>query len=143
MASLQSDREYNIQLALEIAQNVNLATVSIECGIPKSTLQGRQDGRIDMRTAMEHRQKLTSLQEEDIVNLILYEEKAGRACIRQEVRQFANALIRENGGDEGVGVHWIYRFLGRHKDIKLKPLRQIEAAWACCVTEEGLNDFYA
>lgn len=86
--------------------------IAATCGIPRTTLTARLQGRQTRSEAHVQQQKLSPT-EEDV--LAAFMKKWGRRGI-----PFTHPAILERASliaDEPVGVNWIYRFLTRHPDI--------------------------
>ncbi|KAH8759488.1 hypothetical protein F5883DRAFT_367023, partial [Diaporthe sp. PMI_573] len=71
-------------------------------GIPRSTLSTRIQGVTNRRVSHQHRQRLTPLQEDFLVDWILEEDACGYP-LHTRAREMANRILRMNGDNQPVG----------------------------------------
>jgi hypothetical protein len=65
-------------------------------------------------------QLLSKSQESRLVTWILRQEALGYAPSHSQVRATVAALLRQQGRERHIGVHWLARFIKRHPDIETK-----------------------
>ncbi|KAJ0128127.1 Uncharacterized protein HZ326_28780, partial [Fusarium oxysporum f. sp. albedinis] len=59
-----------------------------------------------------------------------------------QVRATVNALLRQQGREKPVGVHWLARFMKRHPSIKTKIGKRQEASRFNCFTPTAVNWYF-
>jgi 4-hydroxybenzoate polyprenyltransferase len=139
---MAEERENRIAQAIRATAERPTATAARMHGIPRSTLRGRQDGATTNREAKIPTQRLSPIQEEDLVNWILDEEAVGRAPTLLRIRRFAEQICKFSGDDDPLSRGWVYRFISRHECIKTKLARSLETKRAKGTTKEELDVFY-
>ena len=125
-------REELIQLAIADVQEglCSQKDAAEKYSIPPSTLNRRLHGAHPRQQAKIHEQRLSTVQEEYVVNWSLNEEKAGRAPRRSQVVAFAPAILAEGGDHQPLGARWIDRFLGRHDAVRTKKSALLDSSCA-------------
>jgi transposase len=103
-----------------IQNGTSIRRCAKEYGISESTLRGRLKGAKTHEIAHQNQQLLSPKQEEEIASFIRHEETCGRALSKAELRDLANAIAYPDATDLKVSRRWVYRFLQRHEDIKMK-----------------------
>ena len=140
---MEDDTAYRIAQAIRDVENGEYqATAAAKWSIPRTTLRRRLHGGITRSEAAEPYQRLTKEQEEYIVCWIETEELAGRAPSKSAVREFASLMLREQGDEELIGIHWVEGFLLRNPSIIMKVGRPLEASRAKEVTQEAIDQFH-
>ena len=82
--------EYDVGLALEqIANGAGLNKVARETGIPRATLQGRQNGAQTHREAAQASQRLSPSQEAHLGQWVLAQAALGLPPTHAQLRDFA------------------------------------------------------
>lgn len=115
------DREERITAAIEAVEDgQSLRAAAADHGIPYSTLSGRKKGCHERHEAQEPQQRFSAYLESLIAEWIIAEEAANRAPTKAVVQKFAEDLLQQDDPHARLGVHWIDRFINRHKDIASK-----------------------
>ena len=131
--------EFILKKALQEARSSNPSRAARENHLSRSSLRHRIQGRVSRRDIQKKNQRLTEVQEEDLVQWILSEEIAGRAPTKNVIRSMAQLVIQEAGQTKPLGINWVDKFIKRHKEIKAKPARLIEASRMHSTTKDALK----
>ncbi|KAG6980029.1 hypothetical protein FocnCong_v009877 [Fusarium oxysporum f. sp. conglutinans] len=110
--------------------------------IPRSTLGDRLRGLPSRSEVTQPAQLLSKPEESRLVAWILRQEALGYAPSHSQVRATVNALLRQQGREKPVGVHWLARFMKRHPSIKTKIGRRQEASRFNCFTPTAVNWYF-
>ena len=91
--------EAEISQALEsILNGQSIKTAAKEWGIPRSTLQRRIQGAQSRASIAASRQKLSPTQESHLVQWVQVQAALGLPPTHQQVREFAERILRLQGG---------------------------------------------
>jgi hypothetical protein len=108
-------------------------------GVPQPALSGRLKG-VPPKSGVTHpAQLLSKSQESRFVAWILRQEALGYAPSHSQVRATVTALLRQQGRERPIGVHWLARFMKRHPSIKTKIDKRQEALRFNCFTPTAVN----
>lgn len=145
--SNQIDREEAIRRAIEEikAGRLSQRQASATYGIPKSTLQGRMNGREDRQTAHVHEQALSPAQEAEIVAWCDQMERRFLPVRLSHLRDYAEAILRGQHGpnaDNMLSEHWDDRFQQRHPELRVTTSKQIDEKRVMAKNPEYIMDFY-
>ena len=99
--------------------------------VPRTTIQSRRAGRRPQRDYEPPAKRLTKLEEEVITRRVIVEAERGLPCGRDDVRDMANRLLRERGGEE-VGKNWVDRFIQRNPELRTRRSRPYDRQRAVC-----------
>jgi hypothetical protein len=110
--------------------------------IPRSTLGDRLRGLPSRSEVTQPAQLLSKPEEPRLVAWILRQEALGYAPSHSQVRATVNALLRQQGREKPVGVHWLARFMKRHPSIKTKIGKRQEASRFNCFTPTAVNWYF-
>ncbi|EXK24419.1 hypothetical protein FOMG_18845 [Fusarium oxysporum f. sp. melonis 26406] len=110
--------------------------------IPRSTLGDRLRGLPSRSEVTQPAQLLSKPEESRLVAWILRQEALGYAPSHSQVRTTVNALLRQQGREKPVGVHWLARFMKRHPSIKTKIGKRQEASRFNCFTPTAVNWYF-
>lgn len=94
--------EADITLAIQditSKQNQSENRAATVYGIPRTTVQGRRAGRRPRRDWAPPAKRLTKLEEEVVVQRVLEESKRGIPSSKADVRDMADKLLQEHGGE--------------------------------------------
>jgi hypothetical protein len=89
-------------------------------GMPQTTLSDRLRGLPSKSEVTQPAQLLYKSQEARLVTWILRQEALGYAPSHSQVRATVAALLRQQGRERPIGVHWLARFIKRHPEIDTK-----------------------
>ncbi|KAF5263500.1 hypothetical protein FOXYS1_5748 [Fusarium oxysporum] len=100
-------------------------------GMPQTTLSDRLRGLPSKSEVTQPAQLLSKSHESRLVTWILRQEALGYAPSHSQVRATVAALLRQQGRERHIGVHWLARFIKRHPDIETKyfGIRESECGW--------------
>jgi hypothetical protein len=111
-------------------------------GMPQTTLSDRLRG-IPPKSEVTHPSRLLSKsQEARWITWILRQEALGYAPSHSQVRATVAALLRQQGRERPIGVHWLTRFVKRHPSIKNKIGKRQEASRFNCFTPTAVNWYF-
>lgn len=140
--------EKAIQRAIEgfkkgLYQSVNHAAK--ECGVSRTTLSRRLKGGKSRSEGQENNQLLTPQEENALASWISTATSAGHPIQHDFIREMAEEVIKHRAADDQIltrlGCTWVPAFLRRHRHLKTKMTRAIEAARIKEVTKEQILHF--
>ena len=99
--------------------------------VPKTTIRRRRDGTRSRRDCEPNQKRLTKLEEEAVILRILEESDRGLPSSKADVRDMADKLLRERGGD-AVGKNWVDRFIERTPELRTRWSRPYDHQRAVC-----------
>ncbi|OBS15625.1 hypothetical protein FPOA_28255 [Fusarium poae] len=111
-------------------------------GVPQPTLSGRLRGVPPKSEVTHPAQLLPKSQESSLVAWILRQEALGYAPSHSQVRATVTALLRQQGREKPIGIHWLARFIKRHPSIKTKIGKRQEASRFNCFTPTAVNWYF-
>jgi hypothetical protein len=111
-------------------------------GMPQTTLSDRLRGIPPEPEVTHPSQLLSKSQEIRLVTWILRQEALGYAPSHSQVRATVAALLRQQGRERPIGVHWLARFMKRHPSIKTKIGKRQEASSFNCFTPTTVNWYF-
>ncbi len=98
---------------------ISFRNIAARHQVSSSTLERRCNQKgVPMTQFNAGKQRLTVTEESMLAQLNLESASQGFPLARNEIEQFANAILQTRvGADETVGKQWYFRFLDRHHDI--------------------------
>jgi hypothetical protein len=99
--------------------------------VPRSTIQGRRAGARPQRDCEPKSKRLTKLEEEVIVHRVLNESLRGVPPSKAHVRDMADRLLRERGGNP-TGKNWVDNFIKRTPELRTRWSRPYDRQRAAC-----------
>jgi hypothetical protein len=126
--------EADVQLALldiKCDQITSLRRAEAVYSVPRRTIQRRRGGQHSRRDCEPNSKVLTKLEEEVIVQRILEENLRGVPPSKLHVRDMADRLLRDRGG-EPVGKNWVDRFIKRTPELRTRWTRPYDHQRALC-----------
>ncbi|RKK07392.1 hypothetical protein BFJ65_g17598 [Fusarium oxysporum f. sp. cepae] len=97
-------------------------------GMLQTTLSDRLRGLPSKSEVTQPAQLLRKSQEARLVAWILRQKALGYAPSHSQVRATVAALLRQQGRERPIGVHWLARFIKPHPEIDAKVGKRQEAA---------------
>ncbi|EGU72774.1 hypothetical protein FOXB_16717, partial [Fusarium oxysporum f. sp. conglutinans Fo5176] len=97
-------------------------------GMPQTTLSDRLRCLPSKSEVTHPAQLLSKTQETRLVIWVLRQEALGYAPSHSQVRATVAALLRQQGREKPIGVHWVARFVKRHPATKAKIGKRQEAS---------------
>jgi hypothetical protein len=115
----KNNREQLIEDTLHTieTEGISLATAEKRYTIPKQTLGHRKNGRKPRRLAHATQQALSPEEEEELVDWLREMDSWGLHLRLNLVKACAEAIRRECGSNETLGIHWIQHFMDGHPEI--------------------------
>ena len=114
--------EANVQLAIfDIQSNQiqSLRRAELVYKVPRRTIQRRRDATHCRRDCEPNAKRLTKLEEEVIIQCILNQSLRGVPPSKANVRDMADRLLRERGGNP-TGKNWVDRFIKRTPELRTR-----------------------
>jgi hypothetical protein len=139
-----ANQEQAIQLAIRDYKNGVYSSQKAAAeayNVPRSTFRDRLHNRHPPRNAHEVQQRLTSPQEDFLVQWILEEEARGYPPSHARAREMASRILKANGDTKPLGKKWITHFIGRHPEIASIIGKKIEALRIQSATREAIQEF--
>jgi hypothetical protein len=121
----RSYTESNVQIAVsELTRNQiqSIRRAEKVYNVPARTIQRRRDGKHCQRDCEPNCKRVTKLEEGVITRRVIVEAERVLPCRRDDVRDMANRLLRERGGEE-VGKNWVDRFIQRNPELRTRQSR--------------------
>ncbi|KAM5527529.1 transposase [Fusarium oxysporum f. sp. phaseoli] len=132
-----------IQAILDVTENgLSQNQAAQKNGVPPTTLSDRLRGLPSKSEVTQPAQLLSKSEESRLVTWILRQEALGYAPSHSQVRATVAALLRQQGRERHIGVHWLARFIKRHDDIKTKVGKRQEAARFNSFTPMAVNWYF-
>jgi hypothetical protein len=141
---VSSPKEGRILLALQSIKpsgKLSIRQAAKAYNIPRSTLQHRRDGlppRHDIRLKST---RLTSVEEETILQFILDKDTRGLSLRLADVEDMANQLLAERG-EKPIGKHWTRRFIDRQPALRTRLSRPYDYQRALCEDPEKIRAWF-
>ncbi|KAH7464053.1 hypothetical protein FOMA001_g17962 [Fusarium oxysporum f. sp. matthiolae] len=143
MPLLSYTEEDVIQAMLDVTDNgLSQNQAAQKNGVPQTTLPDRLRGLPSRSEITQPDQLLSKSQESRLVTWILRQEALGYAPSHSQVRATLAALLRQQGRERHIGVHWLARFIKRHPDIETKVGKRQEAARFNSFTPMAVNWYF-
>ncbi|KAK2684989.1 hypothetical protein QWA68_016444 [Fusarium oxysporum] len=100
------------------------------------------DNGLSQNQAAQENGLLSKSQESRLVTWILRQEALGHTPSHSQVCATVAALLRQQGRERHIGVHWLARFIKRHLDIETKVGKRQEAARFNSFTPMAVNWYF-
>ncbi|KAJ3453209.1 hypothetical protein MRS44_018864 [Fusarium solani] len=143
MPRLSYTEEDVIQAVLDVTDNgLSQNQAAQKNGVPQTTLSDRLRGLPSKSEVTQPAQLLSKSEESRLVTWILRQEALGYAPSHSQVRATVAALLRQQGRERPIGVHWLARFIKRHPNIKTKVGKRQEAARFNSFTPMAVNWYF-
>ena len=103
---------------LEAGDPVSFRACATQFGVNRETLRQRIAGRESRKEANSHMSWFTPEEERVLIKYLIEIAEHGFPDTKRYLRERVNTLLRAKNGDPtfSVGVNWVDRWLGRHKD---------------------------
>ncbi|KAI4819775.1 hypothetical protein E4T45_10534 [Aureobasidium sp. EXF-8846] len=109
---------------------------------PESTLRARLNGTTNRRTAHQYRKRLSTRQEEFLVDWVLEQEAQGFPPSHARTREMAARIIRMNGDTQELGKRFVTKLIRDNPRIASIVGRPIEQARINGTNPEAIQEFY-
>jgi hypothetical protein len=137
-------KEARIILAIEAIRSskiINSRSAAKLYRVPRSTLLDRMAGRTSRDETRSNCHKLSTLEEEVLVQYILDLDSRGFAPRLAGVEDMANYILESRGG-ERVGKLWAHRFVQRQPALKTRFNRVYDFQRALCEDPELIGAWF-
>jgi hypothetical protein len=140
-----AQRELQIELALQAIRTGEVNSIRAAhraYNIPESTLRARLNGTTNRRTAHQYRKRLSTRQEEFLIDWILEQETQGFPPSHARTREMATRIIRMNGDTQELGKRFVTKLIRDNPRIASIVGRPIEQARINGTNPEAIQEFY-
>ena len=111
--------EYQVKQAIDQAiATGNVKAAAKDWQIPRTTLRDRLRGIEPKPRAHSHRQRLSPVQEEHLATWLLTQRALGVSPTHDQLREFAQRVVNNQGDFQPIGKNRISGFLRRNPSIK-------------------------
>lgn len=147
-AKKASNDEGRIQLAINALNKGQISSVREAArifGVPRSTLRGRQQGRLHRPEKRGLNTKLSKTEEIALHDWIISMDKRGCPVRPSMVEQMANCLLSKRDSITSpltVGKCWVSNYLKRHQDLKTRYIRKYNYERALCEDPTLIGGFF-
>lgn len=125
---MPSYSEEDILAAIQdIESGISQRVASQRWRIPRSTLRHRCKGGLNINEASECRQRLSKEQESHLAQWISVQNALGLPPTHQQIKEFAERVVKAGGDNIPLGKGWIEGFLRRNpqaRTVRNKPISQ-------------------
>ncbi|BDD61273.1 hypothetical protein MAP00_009287 [Monascus purpureus] len=117
------EKERRVLLAIAAVKNHEIPSIREAArifNISHTTLRRRLNGSLCRSETRANGHKLTSSEEESLVQWILSMDRRGAAPRRSHVQEMANIILSKRGTTpiQTFGVNWVYNLVKRHDELK-------------------------
>jgi hypothetical protein len=137
-------QEARVLLALQVvrtSQKMNVTRVAKLYNVPRSTLRDRLRGKPQAAEVRNSNLKLTSSEEETIVQYVLDLDSRGFPPRIYRVKDMADLLLTTRGATP-VGKQWAYNFIRRRPELKTRFSRAYDFQRALCEDPELIDAWF-
>ncbi len=137
--------EKRLNLALEAIQSStvpSIRTVASLYSVPRTTLQHRLRGRVTRRDAQNNNRKLSSTEEQVLLDRIKLLDDRGFSPTLPFIRRMANLLLTQRAQSSTIGKNWLTRFVKRHEDLMSSYLRKYDYQRARCEDPKQIQAWF-
>jgi len=127
--------------AIQSSNDISIRKAAILYNVSHATLARRAHGYATRRDAQTLNRRLTTSEEQVLINRIIELDDHGYSPTLPYVRQMANKLLQQRLPGSMVGPNWLTRFLKRHK-LLAKYLRKYDYQRAKCEDLEVINQWF-
>ena len=107
------------------SSGTSIAKAAREWRLPRGTLRGRIKGATTKKQQMADQQKLSSIQEDYLVNWAQVQGSLGLPPSRLQLRTAAECILQTTAQSGTLGKNWVSKFLRRNPSIKTLPGKHI------------------
>jgi Tc5 transposase DNA-binding domain len=120
----------------------NSSHAARETGVQRQTIEARLKGAKPHNQAHDTQLKVPRELEEELVQWILAEDRAGQAPGYARTRTMAEEMLEAAGLPSTVGENWHYAFRSRHPEIRAADARHVEASRINACNSETVLAFF-
>jgi Tc5 transposase DNA-binding domain len=111
-------------------------------GVSRQTIDARLKGAQTPKEAHGAQQKLSPEMERELVQWILFEDRAGNAPTYARVRLMAADILEASGQARELGECWHTSFISRHDEIKASFARKVDKERIKLCTKTAVDEFF-
>ena len=135
--------ENDLQNALaDIRGGMSAAQAARVWSVPRTTLCSRLAGVQPKKVAMEHCQRLSSSQEESLVQWIRVQGTIGCPPTHAVIRFIASRILANDNDLKPLGRNWMEGFLRRNPSVKTTKGKSIESARLANANAKIIQNFF-
>lgn len=137
----KDSRIYLALRALKQIPSLSLRKAAAAYNVPRSTLTTRQQGTRSRRDSRPKSAKLTTLEEETVVEYVLDLDARLYPPRMSEVKDMADRLLKDRG-EESVGRAWTSNFIKRQPELRTRFSRRYDYKRAQCENTNAINAWF-
>ena len=123
-----TEQDLTNALALYDQGGESLRKLSLEFGIPRTTLYNRIIGIQRRQDAFEQHQSLSRVQEAHLTTWVLGQVAIGNPPPHAQIREFARRILLAQGHPQpSIGKDWMARFIRRNPILRTQRARKIDS----------------
>ena len=123
-----TEQDLTDALALYEQGGESLRKLSLEFGIPRTTLYNRITGVQRRQDAFEQYQSLSRVQEDRLATWVLGQVAIGNPPPHAQIREFARRILLAQGHPQPrIGKAWMTRFIRRNPILRTQRARRIDS----------------
>ena len=131
----------------KVKEGMKVAVAARLHGVPRRTLDDRVKGRVRHGTSSGPSTVLTKQEEDSLVSYVLYMADRGFPLTMRMVLAFAWAIAIRTGkagrfSENGPSKHWWSKFKGRHPNLTLRKVDNLERCRAEALSVEVINSYF-
>ena len=120
--------ESDISQALDAVTNgQSVQRAALEWGIPRSTLKNRLKGHQARFSAFSELQRLSPTDESQLAEWIRIQAALGLPPTHQQLKSFAERILRIHGDLKPLGKNWVQAFIKRNPSVRVQRSRAIDS----------------
>jgi hypothetical protein len=127
--------------AIQSSQKLSIRAAADLYNIPRTTLQGRINGRTSITERRPAMQILTEIEEEVVVRYILDLDTRGFSPRIADVEAMVNSILKSRNA-RPVGKQWPYRFVQRREELKSRFSRAYDFQRALCEDPDAMKAWF-
>ena len=143
--AVKAQQEGRALLAIQSLRRQQISSIrkaSVTYHVPRTTLQDRLRGRVARKDSRANSHKLTSTEEQALVEWILDLDERGYPLRIQDLRDAAKLLLNQRDPAGTIGINWPTNFTNRRPELKSKFNRKYDYERALCEDPEKIHTWF-
>ena len=130
--------------AIKKQEILSISEAARHFGIPQTILRDRLHGHQNRSKARANSHKLTKLEEESLLQWILFLDSRGIAPRPTTVQEMANLLLAKHGSDhiQSVGKNWVSNFVKGHSELSTQFSKRYNYERAKCEDPKIIQEWF-
>jgi transposase len=142
MSELSKEARINLAItAIRSTDNLSCRKAARMYNVSKDTLTARMAGRLPPNATELRNRKLTTLEEDVVVQYVLELDSRGYPPCFSAVEDMANHILCTKGLPY-IGKNWVYRFIQRRPELKGRFTRVYDLQRALCEDPELISKWF-